>query len=343
MKVLITGGYGFIGSTLIKSILDTTDFEVINIDSKTSISMPESLIGYENLKRYNYENVDICNYNKINEIFHDYKPESVFHLASETHVDTSILKPEKFLYTNFIGTYNLLNISKNYIENNYNKNNTFKFLHISTDEVYGSLKLTDSSSTEESKYKPNSPYSASKASADHLVRAWNKTFGLPTLLTNASNNFGIWQYPEKLIPLVIFKCLKNEKIPLYGNGQNIRDWLHVNDHVSALLLVFKKGKIGENYNISGNNELTNLEIVSKICQICDKLFPKKSPHNNLISFVKDRLGHDFRYSINNNKITNDLGFKIECNFDKELENTVKWYIKNESWLTKKINNRSKQS
>ena len=204
--------------------------------------------------------------------------------------------------------------------------------------MYGSLNLNDNSSTEDSPYKPNSPYAASKAAADHLVRAWNKTFNLPTLQTNASNNFGIWQYPEKLIPLVISKCLKNEKIPIYGDGKNIRDWLHVDDHVKGLLLVFNKGKIGENYNISGNNELTNIEIVNKICQIFDELFPKKSPHSNLISFVKDRLGHDFRYSIDNNKITNDLGFKVESNFDEELKNTVKWYIKHESWIIKKLIN-----
>lgn len=339
MKLLITGGFGFIGSTLIKKILDTTDFEIINIDSQTSISMPESLNGYNNLKKYKYENADIYNYKIINEIFHDYKPDSIFHLAAETHVDTSILKPSKFLNTNFIGTYNLLEITKNYLKDNSNKKNIFKFLHISTDEVFGSLKINESSSTEVSAYKPNSPYAASKAAADHLVRAWNKTFGLPTLQTNASNNFGIWQYPEKLIPLVILKCLKNEKIPIYGNGKNIRDWLHVNDHVSALLLVFNKGKIGENYNISGNNELTNLEIVYKICQIFDKLFPKKSPHNNLISFVNDRLGHDFRYSINNYKIVNNLGFKMKSNFDEELKKTVKWYIDNESWIIKKTSNK----
>ena len=337
MKLLITGGFGFIGSTLIRHILDTTNFEVINIDSKTSTSMPESLNSYKHLKRYKYENVNICDYNKINSIFYDYQPDSTFHLAAETHVDTSILEPAKFLHTNIIGTYNLLNISKKYLEGNSNKKDIYKFLYISTDEVYGSLELNDTSSTENSSYMPNSPYSASKASADHLVRAWNKTYNLPTLQTNSSNNFGIWQYPEKLIPLVILKCLRGKKIPIYGDGKNIRDWLHVDDHVKGLLLVFSKGKIGETYNISGNNELTNLEIVNKICLIFDKLYPNKSPHNNLISFVTDRPGHDFRYSINNTKISQDLGFKVYNNFNQELKNTVKWYIENESWITKKIN------
>lgn len=337
MNILITGGLGFIGSTLIKRILERKYGKVINIDLNTLVSISESLKKYENSNYYNYEKADICNYERIKKIFNDYKPDSVIHLAAESHVDRSILQPKEFLYTNFIGTYNLLSISKNYLDENYSKRNNFKFLHVSTDEVYGSLKLNEKPFTENSPYKPNSPYSASKAASDHLVRAWNKTYGLPTLQTHSANNYGEWQFPEKLIPVVILKCLRNENIPVYGDGSNIRDWIHVQDNVSALMLVFKEGKIGEKYNVNGNNELTNLDLINKICKVFDKLFPAKSPHDKLITFVNDRLGHDFRYSMNHSKISEELGFKPKYNIDDGLEDTVKWYIENSNWLFKKTN------
>ena len=321
MKLLITGGFGFIGSTLIRHILDTTNFEIINIDSKTSTSMPESLNTYENLKRYKYENVNICNYNKINSIFYDYQPDSIFHLAAETHVDTSILEPAKFLNTNIIGTYNLLKLL----------NKKIKIIHISTDEVFGEAK--NSKFSENSKYDPKSPYSATKASADHLVKAYGRTYKVSAIISNCCNNYGPNQFPEKLIPKLIYNIINNNPLPIYGKGKNSREWIHVYDHCEALLLIFLKGKIGENYNIGSGQNYKNIDIAKKLLKIVKKK-SLKIKKNVRITFVKDRPGHDIRYALNNKKILKKLKWKSKISLNEGLLNTFNWYNNNKSFFSK---------
>ncbi len=333
MKILITGGFGFIGSHLIKKLLLNKKNYVLNIDSKSYASMPESLKNYNKNDKYNYKNISITNFSKISRIIKNYQPNLIFHLAAESHVDNSINNPNHFIQTNINGTYNLLNACVL----NIKRKDNFKFIHISTDEVYGSLKnKNDKSFTENSKFLPNSPYSASKASSDLLVRAWNKTYKLKTIITNCVNNYGPWQFPEKLIPVIIYSCLCKKKIPVYGNGSNIREWIHVNDHVETLINISKKGKIGETYNIGSGIELNNINLVHKICDYFDKKYPIKYSYKKLITFVKDRPAHDFRYSINSDKVKKIVKINNNSNFDTKLNETIDWYIDNKKWLINKI-------
>ena len=337
MKILITGGSGFIGSTLIKFLL-AKNHKILNVDCLSKYSVNESLLTLNQKLKNNYffKKIDISNYNSLNIAFNKFKPDSVIHVAAQSHVDRSISDPKVFIRANIIGTFNLLEVSRKYLKKIKIKNK-FKFLHISTDEIYGELKKNEKKFTEKNNIKPSSPYSASKASSDLLVESWNKTYNLPTIITNCSNNFGPWQFPEKLIPVIILSALDNKKIPIYGNGKNIRDWIDVRDHVRALDLVLRKGKIGERYNIGTDNQLSNITIAKKICSILDKIKNKKNIfHEKLISYINDRAGHDFRYAINNEKITKDLHFKSKYKFEKSLEDTVLWYLDNLNWAKNKL-------
>ena len=334
-RYLITGGYGFIGSSLIRELISSDEIEICNIDKLTYSSNIKSF-DHSIAKNYHFKKIDIADPKLVDSAIIDFKPDYVFHLAAETHVDRSIDGPDEFIQSNIIGTYNLLNSSFNYWKDLVSeKKESFKFIYVSTDEVFGSLSSNENPFTEKSNYSPNSPYSASKAAGDHLARSWYKTYSLPTIITNTSNNYGPWQFPEKLIPLVVKKCLSNMPIPIYGNGKQIRDWIRVEDHVSGLLTVLKKGAAGEKYNIGSNCELTNLEVVSSICKILDNLRPKvdNSSYHNLINFVEDRPGHDERYSIDNRKML-DLKWKPKFTWETGLLDTVSWYLNNESFLQK---------
>jgi len=336
-NVLITGGYGFIGSCLIRNLLINTKSKICNIDKlnyASNLNSISSLFKEKkdiDEKRYYFEKIDLNERTKVELIFQKFKPDIVFHLAAETHVDRSILNPKLFIENNILATFNLLEVAKNYWEKIERERNDFLFIHVSTDEVFGSLG-DQGFFNENTPYKPNSPYSASKASSDHLAKSWNKTFNFPSIVTNCSNNYGPWQYPDKLIPVIINNALNQEKIPIYGNGRNIRDWLHVEDHVEALILTALCGKVGNNYCIGSGNERTNLEIALHICEIIDSFNPKNSPHKELINFTKDRLGHDYRYSIDNTFAKNTLGWQPKFNFDKGLKSTVSWYIKHKNML-----------
>ena len=339
-NILVTGGSGFIGSNFIQYLINNSDYnKIINLDKLTYAGNSDNLINIENDPRYKFVKGDICNRDFINKIFHDYKPITIVHFAAESHVDRSIDGPKDFIDTNIIGTYNLLQESLNiYSKLNKESKSFFKFHHISTDEVFGSLGESGYF-TEDTAYDPSSPYSASKASSDHLVRAWHRTFGLPITISNCSNNYGPYQFPEKLIPLMIINCLSNKQLPVYGKGDNVRDWLYVEDHCKAIDLILKDGAIGETYNIGGNNEIKNIKIVKSICSILDTLEPTKSlkQYSDLITFVSDRPGHDFRYSIDTTKIKNELNWGPEESFDTGLLKTIKWYLDNEIWW-KKIQN-----
>ena len=339
-NILVTGGSGFIGSNFIQYLINHSDYKkIINLDKLTYAGNSDNLINIENDPRYKFVKGDICNRDFINKIFHDYKPITIVHFAAESHVDRSIDGPKDFIDTNIIGTYNLLQESLNiYSKLNKESKSFFKFHHISTDEVFGSLGKSGYF-TEDTAYDPSSPYSASKASSDHLVRAWHRTFGLPITISNCSNNYGPYQFPEKLIPLMIINCLSNKQLPVYGKGDNVRDWLYVEDQCKAIDLILKDGAIGETYNIGGNNEIKNIKIVKSICSILDTLEPTKSlkQYSDLITFVSDRPGHDFRYSIDTTKIKNELNWGPEESFDTGLLKTIKWYLDNEIWW-KKIQN-----
>ena len=334
-KILVTGGLGFIGSTAIKMILSKTHDEVLNIDKNSYASMPEALDLLESSSRYSFLKIDISQYELTKKVISDYAPDVILHLAAESHVDNSINSPKEFIESNIIGTYNLLQAANELWtdEDRLNK----KFIHVSTDEVYGSLEQNEAPFTESTKYSPNSPYSASKASSDMLARAWYKTFGIPVIITNCSNNYGPWQFPEKLIPVVIKKALNHEKIPIYGDGLNIRDWLFVEDHAAALINVYQNGEAGEKYNIGGNNEISNLDLVEKICAILDEVSPSMNipKYIQLISFVRDRPGHDLRYAIDATKIAKELNFIPSIEIDAGLMKTVQWYVKNKDWLNQK--------
>ncbi len=341
-KFLVTGGAGFIGSAVVRHIINNSNHSVVNVDKLTYAGSLESLKSIVKNQRYYFEKADICNLNKIKNIFKKHRPDIIIHLAAETHVDRSINGPSEFIKTNIFGTYNLLQVSRDYWLNlKSNKKKKFKFHHVSTDEVYGDLGTTKNFFTENSSYSPSSPYSASKASSDHLVRAWNRTYNLPILITNCSNNYGPYQFPEKLIPLVTINALEGKSLPIYGSGKQIRDWLYVEDHARALLHVALKGKIGETYNIGGGNEMENIEVVKIICRLLEELAPikskKKLKYDKLIKYVTDRAGHDLRYAIDASKIKRKLQWKPKETFVSGLRKTVKWYLNNIDWCKNRIN------
>ena len=331
IKILVTGGAGFIGSAVIRYIIENTQDSIINVDKLTYAANLLSLQSIEHNSRYVFEQVDICDAKAFARIFEQYQPDGVMHLAAESHVDRSIKGAEAFIQTNIIGTYTLLEAALTYWnELNAEKKAAFRFLHISTDEVYGDLEGSDDLFTETTPYAPSSPYSASKASSDHLVKAWHRTYSLPTIITHSSNNYGFYQYPEKLIPLMTLNALKGKSLPVYGNGLQIRDWLFVEDHAKALYKVMKEGKEGETYNIGGNCEKANIEIIRAICSLLEELVPKKpeniAKYEDLITYVKDRPGHDVRYAIDSTKIQNELGWQPQESLESGLRKTVEWYI-----------------
>ncbi len=329
MRILVTGGAGFIGSSLIRYIINKTQDSVLNVDKLTYAGNLESLASIKNSKRYFFEQVDVCNRAELDRIFNEFQPDSVMHLAAESHVDRSIEGSAPFIETNIIGTYTLLEAARYYwLSLNEKDKSCFRFHHISTDEVYGDLDGTTKLFTEDSSYQPSSPYSASKASSDHLVRAWSKTYNLPCIITNCSNNYGPYQYREKLIPLMILNALENKKLPIYGAGDQIRDWLYVQDHIKALYIVITKGRVGETYNIGGHNEKKNIEVVESICNLLNELVPKEKDYKNQIYFVKDRPGHDKRYAIDASKIEKELGWTPHETFESGLRKTVQWYLAN---------------
>lgn len=331
MKILITGGAGFIGSAVIRRAI-ASGHSVVNVDSLTYAANLANLAAIEASPQYAFEKVDICNIDAMQAVFNAHQPDTVMHLAAESHVDRSIDGPGAFIQTNVIGTFNLLQIARGYFENlPQERQNIFRFHHISTDEVYGDLGADDPAFEETTAYDPSSPYSASKAASDHLVRAWARTFGLPVILTNCSNNYGPYQFPEKLIPVVILKALHRQPIPVYGMGDNIRDWLYVDDHADALLLVLQKGRLGETYNIGGDNERTNLELVQTLCRLMDERLDDGFSHDSLITFVDDRPGHDRRYAVNANKLKIELGWKPSVEWDEGFKATLDWYLNNETW------------
>jgi dTDP-glucose 4,6-dehydratase len=336
LKILVTGGAGFIGSAVIRLIIKSTDHSVVNIDKLTYAGNLDSLNEINESDKYFFEKVDICNPSEINIIFKKYNPDCIMHLAAESHVDRSIEDPSSFIKTNIFGTYNLLEESRKYFETlNIKKKSKFRFHHISTDEVYGDLAGTKDLFTEQSAYSPSSPYSSTKASSDHLVRAWGRTYNLPIIITNCSNNYGPYHFPEKLIPHMIISALNGKELPVYGNGLQVRDWLYVEDHAEALLKVITQGKIGETYNIGGHNEMTNIEVVETICDLLEEFVDSKpsgiKKYRDLITFVKDRPGHDLRYAIDASKIKNKLDWMPSETFETGMRKTVKWYINNSKW------------
>ncbi|AZM39244.1 dTDP-glucose 4,6-dehydratase [Acinetobacter sp. WCHA39] len=334
MRIIVTGGAGFIGSSVIRHIIKNTNDEVLNIDKLTYAGNLESLKEIDQNPRYQFQQVDICDASKLEQIFEQFQPDAIMHLAAESHVDRSIDGPSTFIQTNIVGTYTLLEAARKYWQRlDEIKKVNFRFHHISTDEVYGDLDGTTDLFTETTPYAPSSPYSASKASSDHLVRAWQRTYGLPTIVTNCSNNYGPYHFPEKLIPLVILNALDSKALPIYGAGNQIRDWLFVEDHARALYQVITQGTVGETYNIGGHNEKQNIEVVKTICRILDQLRPQNNaqPYENLITFVKDRPGHDLRYAIDASKIENELGWKPLETFETGIRKTIEWYLNNLEW------------
>lgn len=337
MKILITGGAGFIGSAVVRHIIQNTENEVLNVDKLTYAGNLESLISVADNPRYQFSQTDICDRAALDKLFETFQPDAVMHLAAESHVDRSITGPYAFIETNVIGTYQMLEASRAYwLGLSDEKKAAFRFHHISTDEVYGDLEGTTDLFTETTSYSPSSPYSASKASSDHLVRAWNRTYGLPVLVTNCSNNYGPFHFPEKLIPLMILNALQAKPLPVYGNGQQIRDWLFVEDHARALYTVVTQGVVGETYNIGGHNEKANLDVVYAICDLLEELAPNKpegvAQYKDLITYVKDRPGHDERYAIDATKIKDELNWVPEESFETGLRKTVEWYLNNKEWV-----------
>jgi dTDP-glucose 4,6-dehydratase len=336
MKFLITGGAGFIGSAVIRHIINKTTHSVVNLDKLTYAGNLKSLKDINNSERYQFEKVDICDQVDVERVMFEYEPDIVMHLAAESHVDRSINGPCEFIQTNIVGTFVLLEQARDYWHGlDADKKEIFRFHHVSTDEVFGDLGDTDDLFTENTPYAPSSPYSASKASSDHLVRAWQRTFNLPTLITNCSNNYGPYQFPEKLIPMIIFNALEGKSIPIYGNGKQKRDWLYVDDHARALVQVAEQGKQGQTYNIGGNNVIENIKVVKLICKILDELVPKNDStihrYDQLIEFVQDRPGHDIKYAIDTSKIFKNLNWEPKETFETGIRKTVKWYLENSNW------------
>jgi dTDP-glucose 4,6-dehydratase len=332
---LVTGGAGFIGSAVVRELINTTNHKVVNVDKLTYAGNLESLATIAASERYAFVQADICCSKSMQDIFDTHRPDIVMHLAAESHVDRSIDGPAEFIQTNIMGTYTLLEAARTYWTalktSDTEKSAGFRFHHISTDEVYGDLHGTDDLFTETTPYAPSSPYSASKASSDHLVRAWNRTYGLPVVVTNCSNNYGPYHFPEKLIPLIILNALAGKPLPVYGDGKQIRDWLYVEDHARALILVAQQGGIGETYNIGGHNEKQNIEVVHTLCDILQELVPQPNTYRDLITFVRDRPGHDVRYAIDASKIQRELGWTPRETFATGLRKTVEWYLANENW------------
>ena len=336
MTILVTGGAGFIGSNFILEWLKLKDEKVINVDKLTYAGNLLNLERISSNQHYFFEKADVCDFSRISQLFDKYKPRAIIHFAAESHVDRSIKGPTEFINTNILGTFNLLEIIRKNYDSGY-INNDFRFIHISTDEVYGSLGKEEKPFTEKNQYCPNSPYSASKASSDHLVRSYFKTYGVPSIITNCSNNYGPYQFPEKLIPMVIKKVLERSAIPIYGDGENIRDWLYVKDHCQAIIKVLESGNSGETYNIGGNNEIKNLDLVNHIFKEIEKYYPAQdfgfSTYSDLVEFVPDRPGHDKRYAIDSSKIKYQLGWQPTETFESGIKKTVKWYLENTSWVS----------
>ena len=343
--MLVTGGAGFIGSAVIRHLIEETDFTVINVDKLTYAGNLESLVQVSSSPRYHFEQVDICDGAEIARCLQHYQPQIIMHLAAESHVDRSIDGPAAFIQTNVVGTLSLLEQARSYFNQLDDvRRSQFRFHHVSTDEVYGDLPHPDEASgcerdclprfTEETSYAPSSPYSASKASSDHLVRSWLRTYKLPTLITNCSNNYGPYQFPEKLIPLVILNALEGKQLPIYGKGNQIRDWLYVDDHARALVLCATKGKIGETYNIGGYNEKQNIEVVQALCDVLDELQPREHSYRELITYVPDRPGHDMRYAVDASKIEKELGCRPKETFASGIKKTVQWYLDNVQWCSR---------
>jgi len=346
MKILVTGGAGFIGSAVVRHIINNTVDKVINVDKLTYAGNLDSLVDVSKDSRYIFEQCDICDRNAMDAVLCRHQPDSIMHLAAETHVDRSIDNPSNFIHANIFGTYTLLESARHYWQAlNEGRKKTFRFHHISTDEVYGDLRDTEALFTETTPYAPSSPYSASKASADHLVRAWHRTYGLPVIVTNCSNNYGPYQFPEKLIPLMILNALEGRPLPIYGRGNQIRDWLYVEDHADALYQVITKGRVGESYNIGGNNEKQNIEVVGIICEVLENLVPgnldsqavtahQSKGFQSLITHIADRPGHDVRYAIDASKIARELGWQPQETFASGIRKTVQWYLDNLDWCYK---------
>ncbi|WP_105609587.1 dTDP-glucose 4,6-dehydratase [Cronobacter sakazakii] len=341
MKILVTGGAGFIGSAVVRHIINHTQDRVVNLDKLTYAGNPESVASVANSERYAFEQVDICDRAALDRVFTEHQPDAVMHLAAESHVDRSISGPADFIETNIVGTYTLLEAARAYWSSlDEQRKAAFRFHHISTDEVYGDLPHPDEWHesaalplfTETTAYAPSSPYSASKASSDHLVRAWLRTYGFPTMVTNCSNNYGPYHFPEKLIPLVILNALEGKPLPIYGKGDQIRDWLYVEDHARALYTVVTQGQIGETYNIGGHNEKKNLDVVLTICDLLDEIKPKATSYREQITYVADRPGHDRRYAIDADKISRELGWRPQETFESGIRKTVHWYLNNEEWV-----------
>ncbi|MEX2381769.1 MAG: dTDP-glucose 4,6-dehydratase [Opitutales bacterium] len=332
--ILVTGGAGFIGSNLVRLLLQEKSCRVVNLDKLTYAGNPESLVDLSDHPDYQFEQADLCDGAAVQAVFQRHQPDAVMHLAAESHVDRSIDGPGDFIQTNVVGTFQLLQAALAHWRSLEGRaKDDFRFLHVSTDEVYGSLDDEAPGFHEHTPYDPHSPYSASKAASDHLARAWGDTYGLPVLVTNCSNNYGPYQFPEKLIPVVILKCLRNEEIPVYGKGENIRDWLYVGDHAEALHTVLTRGRVGETYNIGGNNERQNIELVRTLCAILDELRPGETAYADNIRFVTDRPGHDLRYAIDPTKISTELGWTPKESFESGFRKTVQWYLDHEDWWT----------